>query len=242
MFVHQLIHQKAKEKAEGLEVVDVRIGLGYTLVQLSDNSAGLSYSFTKELSPKDCTVMKEAGNITGKKAEEILDKILSYNLTDSSLALACANAIINKGIEQNGVDIVDLIHPDDKVVMVGYFAPLIEPIRSKTDRFVVCERNPKGSSLPDYAEYFELYDCDVAILTATSIINKTIDSLLDMVKRARIVAVMGPSTPMDRSIFKNRITHACGSIVKDIELAKRIISEGGGTKRLKPAIEKRCVY
>ncbi|AEA33102.1 DUF364 domain-containing protein [Hippea maritima] len=242
MFVHQLIHQKAKERADGLEVVDVRIGLGYTLVELSNGSAGLSYSFTKETSPKDCTVMKEAGDLVGKPAGYILDKILSYNLTDSSLALACANAIINKDIKQNDIDIIDLVRGEDKVVMVGYFSPLIEPLKNKAGKFIICERNPRGDALPDFAEYFELFDCDIAILTATSIINKTIDSLLDMIKKARIIAVMGPSTPMDRSVFKNRITHACGSIVKNIELAKRIVSEGGGTKRLKPAIEKRCVY
>jgi len=52
---------------------------------------------------------------------------------------------------------------------------------------------------------------------------------------------MGPSTPMDREIFKSRATHLCGSVVSNIKLAKDVVSQGGGTRKLKPAIKKACV-
>ena len=238
MFIHEAIFNLTINEAKERTITDVRIGLGYTLVELDNTIAGLSYSFYSQLNPRNCTVLQEAGELIGKKADFLLDKIFSYNLLDSALALAVANAIINsKEIKDEKIDIVSTITNKDKVVMVGYFSPLIEPIKKKAAQLVVCDRTLREESLPDYAEYFELKDADVAILTATSIINKTIDNLLEMIKKARVIAIMGPSTPMNCSIF-NRNIYLMGSIITDIPKAKEIISQGGGTQKLKPAVKK----
>ncbi len=241
MFVHELIFERCKNEAEQIKVVDVRIGLGYTLVELENSMCGLSYSFTKELNIKTCTLLESAGELIGKKALCLLERIFSYNLLDASLGLACANAIINSKVSDKDIDITAQITSKDKVVMVGYFSPLVKQIKDKTERFIICERDSREGTLPDYAAYFEMQDADVVIITATSIINKTIDNLLEHTQKARIVSIMGPSTPMDREIFKNRATHLCGSVVSNIKLAKDVVSQGGGTKKLKPAIKKACV-
>ncbi|WP_022671064.1 DUF364 domain-containing protein [Hippea alviniae] len=238
MFIHETIFNLTIDEAKKRTITDVRIGLGYTLVELDGSIAGLSYSFYSQLNLKNCTVLKEAGELTGKRADFLLEKIFSYNLLDSTLALATANAIINsKEIKDENIDIVSIITKSDKVVMVGYFSPLIEPIKSRAGQFVVCDRTPREESLPDYAEYFELKDADIVILTATSIINKTIDNLLEMIKKAKVIAIMGPSTPMSCSIF-NRNIYLMGSIITDIPKAKEIISQSGGTQKLKPAVKK----
>ncbi len=241
MYVHEAIFETTIDKAKELEVKDVRVGLGYTLVELENNLCGLCYSFVKELNIRTCTVLDNAGEMIGKKASFLLEGIFSYNLLDSSLALACANAIINSQVNTEDIDIIENIDQSDKVVMVGYFSPLIDPIKAKTDNFIVCERSFRENTLPDYAAYFELKDANFVILTATSIINKTIDNLLELSKNAKTVAIMGPSTPMDKGIFKGKATHLCGSAVTDIERAKSIVSQAGGTKKLKPATKKMCL-
>lgn len=241
MFIHNRIYEKAKKDSENLTIKDVRIGLGYTIVELDNGFCGLSYSFVKELNAKTCTALEYAGSLVGKKAHYLLEKIFSYNLLDSTLALATANAILNK--EENSVDYDIISHIDNSksVVMVGYFSPLIPIIEKKAKKFVICERNPKGNSLPDYAEYFELKKCDIAIVSATTLINKTIDNILD-ISRAETFVILGPSCPMDREIFRStKVTYLCGSFVTDIQKAKTIISEGGGTQKLKVATKKGCV-
>lgn len=241
MYINESIYELSIEKAKCLSIKDVRIGFGYTLVELEGGLSGLAYSFTKELNIQTCTVLDEAGSLVGKKASFLIEKIFSYNLLDSALALACANAILNSSVDDKNIDVVSLIKPKDSVVMIGYFSPLIEPIKKKTDNFKICERSFRGETLPDYAAYFELKKADVALITATSVINKTIDSLLEFARNARVVAILGPSAPMDVRIFEGKATHLCGSVVTDIELAKKIISEAGGTKKLKPATKKMCV-
>ncbi len=241
MFIHSKIYEKAEKDSRKLTIKDVRIGLGYTIVELDNGICGLSYSFVKELNAKTCTALDYAGSLIGKKAHYLLEKIFSYNLLDSTLALATANAILNR--EENSVDydIINRIDSTKSVVMVGYFSPLISIIEKKAKNFVICERNPRGNSLPDYAEYFELKKCDIAIVSATTLINKTIDNILD-ISEAEIFAILGPSCPMDREIFSNtKVTHLCGSFVTDTQKAKTIISEGGGTQKLKVATKKGCV-
>ncbi len=241
MYIHEAIYEFSIEKAKDLRIRDVRIGLGYTLVELENGFCGLSYSFVKELDIKTCTVLEEAGSLVGKKASFLIEKIFSYNLLDSALALACANAILNSGVDEKDIDVVSLIKPEDNVVMIGYFSPLIEPIKRKTKNFKICERSLRDEALPDYAAYFELEKANVALITATSVINKTIDSLLELAKNARVIAIVGPSTPMDKRIFEGKATYLCGSVVTDIEVAKRVVSEAGGTRKLKPATKKMCV-
>ncbi len=242
MYIHEKIYERVIEKARELTITDVRIGLGYTLVELDQHLCGISYSFLKELNPSTCTVVEDSGNITGKKASYLIEKIFSYNLLDSTLAIATANAILNNNQKASGgPDVMELIKPTDTVVMIGYFSPLVPLIQKKAKKLIICERSPRGESLPDYAAYFELKRCDVAFVSATTLINKTIDSILDTTE-APVLALLGPSTIMDEEIFsKTGITHLCGSIVSNCELAKRIVSEGGGTRKLKAATKKGCV-
>ncbi len=241
MYIHEKLYEKAKKDSENMTIKDVRIGLGYSVVELDNGFCGLSYSFVKELNAKTCTALEYAGSLIGKKANYLLEKIFSYNLLDSTLALAVANAILNKEKNATDYDVLSLIDKTKSVVMVGYFGPLVPVIEREAKKFVICERSPTGKSLPDYAEYFELKKCDIAIVSATTLINKTIDNILDMTQ-AETVAILGPSCPMDKDIFKDtKATHLCGSFVSDIDMAKTIISQGGGTQKLKKATKKGCV-
>jgi uncharacterized protein (DUF4213/DUF364 family) len=241
MFIHEKIYEKAIYSAKKLEITDVRVGLGYTLVELEDGKCGISYSFTKELNAQSCTALEYAGEMIGKKASYLLDKIFSYNLFDSALAIACANAILNNEKDSIDYDIIESIDSETGVVMIGYFGPIVPIIEKRAKKFVICERNPRNGAYPDYAEYFELKKCDIAIISATTLINKTIDNILEMTK-AEVVAILGPSCLMDREIFESSsVSHLCGSYITDIGMAKKIISQGGGTQKLKIATKKGCV-
>ncbi len=241
MYIHEKIYEKAVSQAKKLTVTDIRIGIGYTIVELDEKIAGIAYSFTKELNIQSCTVLEDAGCMIGKRADYLLEKIFSYNLLDSSLALSCANAILNRDQNSIDYDIIEAVNKETSVAMIGYFSPIVPLIEKKSKSFVICERSLKENSYPDYAAYFELEKCDIAVISATTIINKTIDVLLEKTK-AEVAAILGPSTIMDKEIFQDtNATHLCGSFVTDIEKAKQMISQGGGTKKLKKATKKGCV-
>ena len=93
--------------------------------------------------------------------------------------------------------------------------------------------------LPESAAITVLPQCQVVILSATALLNRTLDGLLDLCLNAREVAILGPSTPLLPQVFAARgVSLLSGVQVVNPERALRIVSEGGGTRQLGSAIRK----
>jgi hypothetical protein len=134
------------------------------------------------------------------------------------------------------------ISKKDKVGMVGAFLPLIPWVQSRAGKLFVFERNPlerAGEYQPDWAEPLILPQCSVGIITAASIANKTIDSLLGYLKGARMVVLAGPTTPLSSRVFKkSRINILSGIKVINPPKLLEIVSQGGGTRDFGDSVKK----
>jgi uncharacterized protein (DUF4213/DUF364 family) len=71
-----------------------------------------------------------------------------------------------------------------------------------------------------------LGDQDVVIMTATTLINKTMPRLLELSRNARVV-VAGPSTPLHPLMFDHGIDVLGGLIVENEPALWRAVVEGG---------------
>jgi uncharacterized protein (DUF4213/DUF364 family) len=185
-----------------------------------------------------CTHVEKAGVIAGSSAEEILSWLNAGQPLQRTAGLAVFNAL-NTGRKldlklEEAISLLE-IKQDEHVVMVGYFAPVVPAIKASGCRFEVVELNPEKPGVITPEQGFKaLAECDVAIITSTSIINGTCNALLQALKRNRAAVMLGPSTPMCAEAFQgSRITQLSGSIVTEPEQIKRIVSEGGGTRLLK---------
>ena len=82
-------------------------------------------------------------------------------------------------------------------------------------------------------------NADVVILSATTLINRTLDDLLSLCRNAHEVAILGPSTPLLPRLFVDRgVTLLSGVQVVEPERVLRIVSEGGGTRQFGRAVKK----
>lgn len=79
--------------------------------------------------------------------------------------------------------------------------------------------------------------CQVVIITALTLINHTIDHLLQLSGDAA-VALVGPSTPMLPLLGERGVSHLFGMEVVDVDRTLAVVSQGGGTRRLKGATRK----
>ena len=227
-------------EAKTLKVADLRIGLGYVGIRLDNGSTGIAAVLFDAL-PHGCTVMPAAGSFAGSSAAKLLQYLVDgRNPLEIAIGLATANALI----EPPPKDTVDdreattylNLQEGVKVAMVGLFAPLVEKIRATGAILTVIEKNPQRLELlsPE-AKQQALQDCDVAIITATTLLNNTFEETVSSLGRPRSVAVLGPSTPLVPEIFHGTpVTHLGGAIVADSARALQIISEGGGTPALRP--------
>jgi uncharacterized protein len=227
---------------------DIRIGLGYTAVRLEDGSCGLGYTL-HEIEYESCCVMPDAGRMAGRKASELIPWLKSPDATACAVGLATINAVIAPPATAVESDILELlsVDPEDAVGMIGYFGPLVEPIKKRARALHIFERkpDPEYQILPEEATKDLLPQCRIVIMSATTLLNHTIDGLLDLSKNAREIAILGPSTPFLPEIFSRYgVTMLSGLQVTDPIQILQIVSEGGGTRQFGRAVRKlslRCV-
>ena len=90
--------------------------------------------------------------------------------------------------------------------------------------------------IPDQKDRDNILEkCTVAIITATSILNDTIEEILNGLGNPRHVTILGPSTPLCEEVFaRTPVTHLGGSAIRDHRKVMQVISEGGGTPNMRP--------
>jgi hypothetical protein len=232
-------------RAANHTVADVRVGLGYTAVQLDDGRCGLAYTLRDDIQ-EGCCVIAAAGSLAGRPAPELAEWAKSVDPIASAVGLATLNALVPlppNAVETSLLTLLELA-PDDAIGMVGYFGPLIDPLRTRCRALHVFERRPSVAPgvLPESAAAGILPQCRIVILSATALLNRTLDELLVFCRNAREVVILGPSTPLLPQVFAGRgVTLLSGVQVVDGERVLRLVSEGGGTRQLGSAVRKLTV-
>ncbi len=233
--LHKLLESPASER----RIDDIRLGLSYLGVKLDDGATGIA-AVLPDNSGRGCTILKEAGTYKGTDAKGMLRYLLEdKNSLHLSIGLALANALVKLPVdthEDREATTYFNIKSGEKVAMVGLFAPLVERIRATGANLTIIEKNPARINLLSGEEKKQaLKECDVAIITATTLLNNTCEETLALLCRPRIVALMGPSTPLVPEIFSGTpVNHLGGAIVTNAQRVLQIISEGGGTPALRP--------
>jgi len=227
----------------------VCLGLGYAGVQLETSHLGLCAVLPYELG--HCTIYHRAGSLAGKTVENLAELAESWNPIEAIVGVAALNALAQLIFEEkcetyevaagNLVNALN-IGAEDVVVVVGSFRPIIPRIKDRTEKVYVLERNPQlrgeNQTLPDTACEEYLPKASIAIITATSLANGTIDRLLELASNAREVALLGPTAPIvPDPLFRHGVTIVGTMRVKEPELALGILMEGGGTRHLEKACE-----
>ncbi|MGI6256763.1 MAG: Rossmann-like domain-containing protein [Anaerovoracaceae bacterium] len=239
--IDQLIQQALAEGGE-LKTVDVRAGLGYTAVLLEGERCGLAYTFRSEMGG-GCGILDIAGKLVGIEAKEIIPWARDSHRLKAALGLAAINAVFNDPLrewEKGNVLTAFHLKKTETFGMIGMFPPILEKIKTMTENIYVFEQEVApgselypSSSIPQY-----LPKCDVVVVTATTLINQTFHQVSRHLKNAREVCLVGPSTPLCPDLMgEHGITLLAGSVVKDPNRALEIISQGGGTMALKPAMD-----
>lgn len=233
------LYERLLPAAENRRIADLRVGLSYVGVRLDNGAAGLA-AVLPDTTPRICTVLKEAGTYAGSAAVDVLKYLVDGgNALNRAIGLATANALVvfpeDKTEDREATTYFDL-KPGEKVAMVGLFSPLVGRIRAAGALLTIIEKNPERLEIlsPDDKRR-ALKECDVAIVTATTLLNNTFEETISLLGSPRVVAVMGPSTPLLQGIFADTpVTHLGGAVAADSARVLQVISEGGGTPALRP--------
>ncbi len=243
MMITDNMREFLKENYKEIAIKEVRIGLGYTGVLLEDGYAGVAYTFKQGLS-EGCSMFTGTRPLAGKSSHKLLEYIGSPTAIESAVGIATANALVNRerGIGGRG-DVLDIlkIKKTDLVGMVGFFGPLVPSIQQLARELLIFEQTTSRSEglFPAEKAPEVLPSCDIALITSTSLINGTLDSLLEASRKCREIVLLGASTLLLPEIFELLgVTLLSGVIITDPPGILRIISEGGGMSLFKGHIKK----
>ena len=213
--------------------------------QVSACLAGLSWFLVRSqgvgvaMRPReDAEGFSNAGRLAGMKTRELAAGIKSWNLYEAALGLAAINSVLNApdtvrcncGLlldETTDADVFACLLEElrgKRVAVVGHFYNM-ERVAAVCDLSIL-ERRPEPGDLPDPACEYILPEQDVVIMTATTLINKTMPRLLELSRNARVV-VAGPSTPLTPILLEHGIEILGGLMVEDEDRVWKTVGEGG---------------
>ncbi|MCD6449315.1 MAG: DUF364 domain-containing protein [Thermotogaceae bacterium] len=229
--------KKATDMSEGLYVEDFVIGIGLVGVKLSNGSAGVAYNLRQDLLGQCEEFSKGRGKDyslllkPGEKATTFIEAFISENPIAKSLGLATINTVLSEKDNLQKGDILEYleIKEGDVVGMIGEIGPLIMSAMEKGASVRVFERNRKRGQFPDWAITTHLEDCDVVIISASSIVNWTIEWILDYVNTDR-VAIVGPTATLVKDVFPVKVI--AGTNILDPDRLLEALSRGIGTTGL----------
>jgi uncharacterized protein len=235
MIIDQLL-EDAQIRLAGRSVADVRIGLGYTAVTLDDGGCGLAGTIT-EGADWSCSLLSDAGDLVGSSAMTLATEALSNHPVRSSVGVATINAVMNRHGEKGPGPLEVLPVDGARVALVGLFRPIVPELRRRAAELHIFERQPVSpETLPDWAAERILPDCDVAIITSLTLVNKTLDHLLELAGGE--VALLGPTTPHSSVFAAHGVGHLFGRVVRDSNRILSVVSQAGGTQRFGSAAPK----
>ncbi len=243
MNVRESIRRIILPAAEKYTIDDVRIGLGYTAVRLNSGHMGLAYTFLDGVKG-GCEVFKGIRPLIRRRAADLLTGLDSADNIEAAVALATANAV--SGTEEKPFqtgDVLDqlALEPGDHVGMIGHFAPMLPRLKKKCASVSIFERieSPMGDLLPYRDIPGILPQCQVAVITSTSIVNNTVDEILDAAANCREVVMLGASTPLLPEAFaRTPVSLLSGIVVTHPEDVLQIVSQGGGMRSFGQHVQK----
>ncbi len=160
----------------------------------------------------------------GLTTDEAAQKLFSDQPFDASLAMAAINsALPTDGLITENINARDLIIREASggvLGLIGHFC-FLEKFRPHFADILVFELNPQPGDIPASEIPTRLREVDVVAVTGTTLINGTIDTILDSVRPDARIVMLGPSTPLAPVLLEHGIHAICGTVVDDPEVVAR---------------------
>lgn len=237
----------------GKTVADLVIGISLISCQLSDGSVGVSYVLRHGLPPA-CSAFAYAKEALGRPAAEVAAWLLEK---DDNVGRSVGSAVLSAASRQ--LTIPDDNNPEkmfgldftaqDTVGMIGLIGPVAQALKKRVKELIIFDEGVSvfGGNVivqPMERQAELLPRCNKLIITGSSTINGTVDSLLEMGCNAEAVAMVGSSTPMYPAAWTDtNVRSLSGSWWKNEakEDIFRTISRGGGIMELQPYMLKKAM-
>ena len=218
-----------------IQVKDVWVGLFWTAIE--SNYIGMSHTYKTGQK----IFIKDEGELSSFSAVQLAERILSWKPLEASIGMAALNSLIKpEGEPSNIKDFIINNGRGKTISVIGRF-PFNDEISEIAGKSYFLEMDPEGDELPPQACEDVLPKSDIIVITATALINHTLQQLLELGKNG-INIVLGPSTPMSPILFDFGADILAGVKVIDKNALLKSVTQGVKKFRLLKGIEPICLY
>lgn len=169
----------------------------------------------------------------GMSLKDVAKDVFSFNLARASLGLAAINCWFNRPerLRDLGWQHEPGMYALDGLDLTAKTVGMVGHLRHANDYFqeakalYIFDREPRPGDLPDTAEEMMLPTVDVCMVTGSTLSNKSLPRVLELLRQATTV-LAGPSVPMSDVLFSYGIERIAGLVVLDREATKQFIVSG----------------
>ena len=219
---------------EPVPVRSVLVGAHWTSV--CSTHCGLATTLIGGKPHNHTTVVRGAGLLHTKCAQELAEYARSENLLEASIGVAAINSLLEvkeqDAVEMNASEVLMKEGAGKNVAIVGHF-PFIPRLRRGVGSLWVIEQHPTDDDHPAESAVDLIPRADVVALTASALINHTLDDLLTLCSPDALVLILGPSTPLSPVLFEHGATIIAGSRVLHEEPVLNSIGQGATFQQVK---------
>ena len=208
----------------------------FGIVTLEDGSAGLYYAWLGD-SQKGMGSRYQPDEFSGRHPVELARYCAEDDEADCSLGLAAINAItryvfrqvdFTPGDAPDSMGILD-ITATDHVGMVGYFPSLVKRLRNDGIKLTVIEKKPQFHKRQENflvsADQQILEGCNKVMITASTLLNNSIDEVLEYSRAAQRRVMIGPTAGFfPDPLFARGISAIGGSEISSPEMSRKRLS------------------
>ena len=245
------IRQILGAELDTITVERVVIGVFFTGVKLSNGLGGACATPVKTIPeavccPSSAMAMPFPGRLRGRRAIDLLKETGAASGIRRAVGIAVMNALADLCWDRRplpdlelcwGVDAFDAteIRPGDRVVVVGSFVPFLRALKRRGVDYLVLENDP-ATLKPDELPFFRpaeqadaiLPTADVALITGTTLVNDTLDSLLGLLRLDARVTLAGLTVSLLPDAFLRRGVDVLGVVrVTAADDFLDVLAEGG---------------
>lgn len=205
-------------------VTNTMMGQCWTAVETADRF-GMAMTTSVDTAPRMID-----GDYSGIPLKELAQTAKSWNLTESGFGMAAVNAFYNT---PERLETLNAFEPFDNyctdgldlrgkhIGVVGHLN-MPQSVYEQAASVRILERSPRPGDYPDSACDWLIPQCDVVIMTASTLVNKTLPHLLELSKNAYTI-LAGPSCPMCPGLLNFGIDRIAGLVITNIDSMKKKI-------------------
>ncbi len=227
---------QAVESAPPAELLDLRVGQFWAVANTSIG-AGMASVMRSEAHLHGSRPIEDAGRLHLRSPAELATLMRSTSAPEAGVGMAAANALLGSTVnglsEEKAVEILKERGKGNRVAMIGHF-PFAEKLREHCDQLWIFERglNRREGDLGGEVMDQILPQAEVVAVTATTLLNKTLPTVLASVNPDAFVMMLGPSTPLTPALFDFGFDVLCGTTIEDPQSVMRAVEQGAVTKQI----------